>query len=201
MKGWSKKVQGIKKYENLPREAKDYLKEWRASSLALVKILIDEDKYWLPKGIKNYETLLLLSLEEAINEVKKITKTNDPLKWQWGKYHKLTFEHPFSKALPILGPILNVGPIEVGGDKDTISAFGTNNNLKAIWGPSARVVIDLKNLNDAHVQIPLGTSSQIGSSYFKDQTTGWLENKDIPFVYDESKVIRSAKDLLVLKPQ
>jgi len=36
MKGWSKKVQGIKKYENLPREAKDYLKE--IEKLAGVKI-------------------------------------------------------------------------------------------------------------------------------------------------------------------
>ncbi|MBI2613894.1 MAG: adenylosuccinate synthase [Candidatus Levybacteria bacterium] len=36
MKGWTKKVQGIKKYEDLPKEAKDYLKE--IEKLAGVKI-------------------------------------------------------------------------------------------------------------------------------------------------------------------
>ncbi|MBI3591472.1 MAG: penicillin acylase family protein [Candidatus Melainabacteria bacterium] len=193
-----KKILSNKLGKNL---SNNYLKEWRAGSLALIKILIDEDKFWLPSGVKNHESLLLLSLSDAVKEIKSLTKTNDPTKWEWGKYHTLTIEHPFSKALPILSPLTNVGSIKVGGDRDTISAFGTNNNLKVVWGPSARVVIDLKNFNNAHVQIPLGTSSQLGSPYYKDQTKGWVENNDEPYVYDEKFVTKSAKETLVLKPR
>ena len=199
-----------KTYENLLKKilvsklgeklAKNYLKEWRAGSLALIRILIDEDKFWLPNGIKNYDSLILLSLSDAIKEIKSITKTDDPSKWQWGKYHTLTLEHPFSKAFPILGGITNAGPIQTGGDRDTISAFGTNNNLKVVWGPSARVVIDLKDLNNARVQLPLGTSAQIGSPYYKDQTKGWIENSDEPFVYDENIITSKAKESLIMKP-
>lgn len=199
-----------KTYENLLKKilyaklgndlTKDYLKEWRANSLALIRILIDEDKFWLPDGIKNYESLLLLSLSDAVREIKQITKSDDLNKWEWGKYHTLTIEHPFSKALPILSPLTNAGPLKVGGDRDTISAFGTNNNLKVVWGPSARVVIDLQNLDKAHFQIPLGTSAQLGSPYYRDQTKGWIENNDEPFVYDEKLVTKSAKETLVLKP-
>ena len=199
-----------KTYENLLKKilsdklgndlTKDYLKEWRANSLALINILINSDNYWLPNGIKSYDSLLLISLTDAIKEIKVITKTDNPSKWQWGKYHTLTIEHPFSKGLPILGPLTNAGPINVGGDRDTISAFGTNNNLKVVWGPSARVVIDLKDLNKSHVQIPLGTSSQLGSPYYRDQTKGWIENNDVPFVYDDNLAKSTSREVLVLNP-
>lgn len=181
--------------------ASDYIKEWRASSLAFIKILTDEDSYWLPEGIKNYESLLLISLSDGIKEIKKSTGTSDINKWQWGKYHKLIIEHPFSKALPLLSPFTNIGPIKVGGNKDTISAFGKNNNSKIVWGPSARVVIDLSDINNAHIQIPLGTSSQVGSPYYKDQTKGWVENSGVPFAYSDDLVKVNKKELLVLKPK
>ncbi|OGI10415.1 MAG: hypothetical protein A3I68_01725 [Candidatus Melainabacteria bacterium RIFCSPLOWO2_02_FULL_35_15] len=199
-----------KTYENLFKKilsnklgnslSKDYLKEWRAGSLALINILISGDSFWLPGGIKSYDSLLLISFSDAIKEIKAFTRTDDPSKWLWGKYHTLTIEHPFSKGLPVLSPLTNAGPIKVGGDRDTISAFGTNNNLKVVWGPSARVAIDLKDLNNAHVQIPLGTSSQPGSPYYRDQTKGWIENNDVPFVYDDELITSSAKESLILKP-
>ena len=166
----------------------------------MINILISGDSFWLPDGVKSYDSLLLISFSDAIKEIKTLTKTDDPEKWAWGKYHVLTIEHPFSKGLALLSPLTNAGPISVGGDRDTISAFGTNNNLKAVWGPSARVVIDLKDLNNAHVQIPLGTSAQLGSLYYRDQTKGWIENNDVPFVYDDGLVTKSAKESLVLKP-
>ena len=199
-----------KTYENLFRRillgklgkglTNDYLKEWRASSLALINILIDEDKFWLPDGIKDYKTLYLFSLRDAVNEIKNITWSDAHNDWRWGKYHYVTFEHLFSKTLPILGPFINAGSVSVSGDKDTISAFGTNSNLKVVWGPSARVVIDLKDLNNAHIQLPLGTSSQIGSSYYKDQTEGWLKNDDEPFMYDDKLIQSNTKEKLVLNP-
>ncbi len=199
-----------KTYENLLKKilsnklgsdlSKDYLKEWRAGSLALINILISGDNFWLPGGIKSYDSLLLISLSDAIKEIKALTKTDNPANWSWGKYHTLTIEHPFSKGLAILSPLTNAGPTSVGGDRDTISAFGTNNNLKVVWGPSARVVIDLKDLNKAHVQIPLGTSAQLGSPYYRDQTKGWIENNDVSFVYDDAVITKSARESLVLKP-
>ena len=199
-----------KTYENLLKKilisklgekiTQDYLKEWRAASLSLIKILINEDKFWLPDGIKNYESLLLISFAEAVNEIKELTKTDDPSKWEWGKYHTLTIEHPFSRTLPILSPLTNAGPLKVGGDRDTISAFGTNNNLKAVWGPSARVVINLNAPDDAHIQIPLGTSAQLGSRYYRDQTKGWIENNDTPYAYTEKIIKTKTREKLTLKP-
>ena len=199
-----------KTYENILKKiltsklgnslSKDYLKEWRANSLALINILISGDSFWLPDGVKSYDTLLLISFSDAIKEIKEFTKIDNPAKWSWGKYHTLTIEHPFSKGLPILSPLTNAGPISVGGDRDTISAFGINGNLKVVWGPSARVVIDLKDLNKAHVQIPLGTSAQLGSRYYRDQTKGWIKNNDIPFVYDDNLIKNNTKESLVLKP-
>ena len=199
-----------KTYENLFKKilvnrlgfelSQDYLKEWRAGSLALISILINEDKFWLPQGIKNYKSLLLISFSDAIKEIKSFTHSDDPSNWTWGKYHTLTLEHLFSKAFPILGPLINVGPIHVGGDRDTISAFGTSSNLKVFWGPSARFVVDLKEPNKAHVQLPLGVSAQIGSPYYSDQTKGWIENKDEPFVYDEELIISMPREVLVIEP-
>ena len=140
------------------------------------------------------------TLRDAIKEIKAITKSEDPNNWKWGKYHTLTFENLFSKALPVLSPFTNVGPVQVGGDRDTVSAFGTNNNLKVVWGPSARVIFDLKDLNKSYVQLPLGTSAQIGSPYYKDQAKDWFENNYEPFVYDEALITNNSKETLVLKP-
>lgn len=192
-----KKIVFDKLGENL---GKYYLKEWRANSLALVKILMYEDKYWLPKGVKNYNSLLLLSLSDAIKEIKEITHSEDPKSWTWGRYHTLTFEHPFSKVIPPFSPFTNIGPIRLGGDRDTISAFGTNSNLKVVWGPSARVVIDLKDLNSAQFQIPLGNSAEVGSPYYSDQNKSWLNNSGIPFVYDEDLIVKTRKRTLILSP-
>lgn len=199
-----------KTYENLLKKivfdklgqdlGKYYLKEWRANSLALVKILMYEDKYWLPKGVKNYNSLLLLSLSDAMKDIKEITHNEDPKSWRWGKYHTLTFEHPFSKVIPPFSPFTNIGPIKVGGDRDTISAFGTNSNLKVVWGPSARVVIDLKDLNSAQFQIPLGNSAEVGSPYYSDQNKSWLTNSGIPFVYDEDLIVKTRRRTLVISP-
>jgi penicillin amidase len=199
-----------KTYENLLKKVvfsklgeklgKYYLKEWRANSLGIVKILMYEDPYWLPEGVKDYKTLLLLSLSDAVVDIKKITKSNNPSTWKWGKYHTLTFEHPFSKVFPPFSPFTNTGPIKVGGDRDTISAFGTNSNLKVVWGPSARVVINLKDPDHAYFQLPLGNSAEIGSPYYRDQTKGWLRNSDVPFVYNRWLIVKTAKRKMVLSP-
>ena len=44
-----------------------------------------------------------------------------PAEWEWGAIHRVTFAHPVAQGAKPLGRLLNVGPIPVGGDCNTLN--------------------------------------------------------------------------------
>jgi penicillin amidase len=58
------------------------------------------------------------ALKDALSWLKMNYGTNKK-EWLWGKLHSIIIKHSFSEQAP-MDKVFDVGPIEIGGDTDTL---------------------------------------------------------------------------------
>ena len=100
----------------------------------------------------------------------------DQRRWQWGRLHKLSFDHLFSNR-PSLGRALGHGPYPIGGDSDTIfqNAFAPVGSFQInSVSPSQRHLIDLGDLKGSKAILVPGQSGHLGSDHYGDLIDPWL---------------------------
>jgi len=126
--------------------------------------------------IEGPEDIALKSLHDAIN-VLESKLGDDMTKWEWGKLHTLSLNHPLGK-LDVLNMVfkLNKGPYPVGGSYHTVSpySFPTSDLYKANHGASHRHLFVCGDWDQSQVIIPTGTSGIPASKYYCDQTEKYL---------------------------
>jgi len=97
----------------------------------------------------------------------------DASSWQWHKVHRLTHEHPLGRV-KALASIFNVGPFGIPGAGDVINAqrFYLSDDpsyFDVATGPSARMIIDMADIEHAVSILPTGQSGNIMSPHYDDQ--------------------------------
>lgn len=122
-------------------------------------------------------------------------------KWQWGRLHRLPFEHRLG-AVPLLRPIFNVAGAPVGGSGVTVNAnaYGrTGPGFTVTLGPVWRQVVDLGDIagNSWDVVAP-GQSGHPLSPHYDDQFELWRQGKYHPQLFSEA--VLSGGRRLVLQP-
>ena len=116
----------------------EYDSVWWWDKVFLANVLRDRPAAWLPKGISDYDTLLVAAADAAVARLAEVARHGDPLHAEWGELHPLEIYHPLGRS-GILRRILSIGPIEQGGTIDTVRAMGYRH------GPAMRFVADLSN--------------------------------------------------------
>jgi penicillin amidase len=93
--------------------------------------------------------------------------------WKWKNVHPLTHPHPMGKV-PVLGGMLNLGPLEIAGGEEVI-------NKQAFWidgkgaeypvksGPAMRILIDFADVENSLSILPTGQSGNPFSNHYGDQ--------------------------------
>ncbi len=148
--------------------------------------------------------IVLLSFKQAISHLEE--KLGSDLEgWDWGKIHKLTYEHPLGKLSPLLGFLYNRGPFPVNGGYFSLnpmiwSFLGSKQAYDVYAGASMRYIFDLEDIDSSLRVIPAGISGNFLSPHYDDQIPLFLQGKYRPFVFSRSKVIENTKHRLVLKP-
>ncbi len=68
-----------------------------------------------------------------------------PAEWEWGAIHTVTFKHPVAMGAKRLSRLLNIGPLPMGGDCNTVNnAYWTLKDPYAVTnGASYRLLVDL----------------------------------------------------------
>lgn len=125
-----------------------------------------------------------------------------PEAWSWGRAHALSYVHPFARAFPLLGRLLNVGPLERPGDAFTVSvAAGPLSTRDAFTRhiASARFIADLGDPDASRIVLPLGESGQFQDRRYDDQAAAWAEGRDFPFPFRRSAVDAVAVSTLRLE--
>jgi penicillin G amidase len=116
-----------------------------------------------------------------------------PAEWEWGAIHRVTFTHPAAHGAKPLERFLNVGPIPVGGDCNTLNCQYWNlaEPYDAISGASYRLLVDLSDPSkDAHALAnnTAGQSGNARSRHYRDQAGPWSRVRHHPMGTDAADV-------------
>jgi penicillin amidase len=167
---------------------------WPMSSIFLQNVLEQNLRRWLPPGDTDFNMTLMRSLEEGVKRIPSLVHSQSHSAWRWGDTIPLTFHHPLSGGLPVLGRLLDVGPVPQAGT-------GTTVKQTTPWlGPSMRMVVDFSDLDQSMQNITLGESGQVFSPYYKDQFEAWYTGQSFPMLFSDAAVEKGAAHKLVLEP-
>jgi penicillin amidase len=166
---------------------------WWRDKVFLENILTQRPPEWLPRGVVNYDVLLISSANDAVAALARETGTNDLSRWQWGRFHPLNMVHPLGRT-GVLHALLSIGPYADGGTLDTVKAMGVGH------GPAMRMVSDLANFDNSLMEITTGESGQAASPYYRDQFQEWFRGRGISAPFSEAAEEKSRAHRLTLVP-
>ena len=167
---------------------------WPMSTVFLQNVLDQNLTRWLPPGDEDFDATLMKSLEEGIRQIPSLVHSRSHSAWRWGDTIPLTFHHPLSRGLPLVGRWLDVGPFPQAGTGTTVKQ--TTPRI----GPSMRMVVDFSDLDQSMQNITLGESGQVFSPYYRDQFPAWYKGESFPMPFSDAAVENSAVHRLVLEP-
>ncbi|MWV44650.1 penicillin acylase family protein [Paenibacillus sp. HJL G12] len=109
------------------------------------------------------------SYQVAIMECAQL-QGRDPMKWEWGNYHRIGPAHPLGAGLKALGFLMNTQERPVGGSNISVGAMVPNRDGSVYWSASWRTVVDLSDIRQCSYDILApGQSGHFGSRHYQDQ--------------------------------
>lgn len=154
----------------------------RAIDAALPRLAANPDSpWWNLRGANersDRQAIVRLAWQRSLAHLRD-SMGKDPTRWQWGKAHTLTHNHPLGAKKP-LHLLFNVG---------TFAAPGTHevpNNLSAKigpapwpvnYGPSTRRLIDFADAGQALTINPVGQSGVPFDRHYDDQAEAYIEGR------------------------
>jgi penicillin amidase len=115
----------------------------------------------------------------------------DQERWQWGRLHTLTLNHPFSRA-SFLRPLFSAGPFPSGGDNFTIDLgfYRHSNPYQHIVGPSMRMIVEAgPNLRSKFI-LSSGQSGHPFSQHYLDHRERWQRQDYVELSATEEEIRR-----------
>jgi penicillin amidase len=167
---------------------------WSMSTIFLQNVLEQNLTRWLPPEDADFHVTLMKSLEQAVRQIPALVHSQSQTAWRWGDTIPLTFHHPLSRGLPLLGHLLDVGPFPQAGTGTSVKQ--TTPEI----GPSMRMVVDFSDLDQSMQNITLGESGQVFSPYYRDQFEAWYGGRSFPMLFSDAAVDKGAVHSLVLEP-
>lgn len=140
------------------------------------------------------EDVAIRSFRDAVRTA-SLRQGNEPSRWRWGRFHRMTVYHPIGEALPFLGWLLNVGDWPMAGSGYTPVALDYGGDSGAVdHGASWRIVVDLSSGKGADVLLP-GNSGHVLNDSYKDQAEKWrdgglFEQSSTPERYRRGALLR-----------
>ncbi len=135
----------------------------------------ENNPWWDDKNteaIESKDEILQMAFEAAAQNLETSLGKN-VADWKWKNVHPLTHPHPMGKV-PVLGGMLNLGPLEIAGGEEVI-------NKQAFWidgkgvdypvksGPAMRILIDFADVENSLSILPTGQSGNPFSNHYGDQ--------------------------------
>ena len=161
------------------------------------QILSDPGAVWFARRPRS--ELVAISLREACLDL-EATSGADMTQWHWGKIHKLHMNHALGRV-PLLKPLVGIGPIATGGDGTTINLgfYRHSSPYMQTVGASLRFVLDLGSSERSGFVLASGQSGHPFSPHYRDQTPLWRAGKRIRMMQSETDS-GDRERVLLLKP-
>ncbi|WP_456272468.1 penicillin acylase family protein [Bacillus sp. AK031] len=146
---------------------------------------------------KSLDSLARDTFIEAIKNIEELQGDN-PAKWEWGNWHRMTLEHPLGSVKP-LHLLFNVGDWKVGGSGATPGAISFDSTTgSANHGAGWRFIGDLSSDDNYFDIIMPGQSGQVFSPFYKDQADEWINQELFPMIYNKEE--SKDKKVYIFKP-
>ncbi len=122
-------------------------------------------------------------------------------KWQWGKIHTFTLEHPMG-GVKILDRLLqlNSKTYGVGGSYHTVEPYAYKDNFRTNHGASERHIFNTADWDRSLTVIPTGTSGIPGSPFYLSQTDTYVNNGFYSDPFSDAAVEAAKKYEMIFKP-
>lgn len=190
----------------------EYLTAFPNINDAVERILRERRPEWLPPSASNYDELLLQCLKEGMIRLEERFRSPRLTKWIWGDIHRLEIRH-FLGAVKPLGWFLNIGPIKLGGDAETVycsipesypgvqlrarSSTGGPSNMilipkfysdRAYAGSVFRMIIDFSNNGRSLWCLDVGQCSNPLSGFYRNFFPLWRRLEYAPMAFRAEEV-------------
>ncbi|WP_127170180.1 penicillin acylase family protein [Xanthomonas sp. BRIP62415] len=153
-----------------------------------------------PAPVARRDQLLLDSLRSAYLALVEL-QGPDPAQWQWGKLHVNKVSHAMSAAVGTDHALLDVGPFAKGGSPYTPNQSSYDpKDFRQTIGPSARLIIDLGNWDNARAMNYPGQSGDPASPHYRDLAPLWLKGSYFPLLYTRAAVDAATEQIVDLVP-
>lgn len=181
----------------------EYLRLWPRWPLLVERYLQQKSPAWLPPEERTYPVFLLTTFSQSLKNLRLAFRSEVKSDWSWQGIHKATFKHMLERGLPWLGFALNIGPIGLSGDQNTLNsnyADPATNAAKFICdsGPTLRTLIDMSDASKFYQSTCLGQSGQFFSPFRKDQLNSWLRVDPKPIAFSPAQIDQQMQHKLVL---
>jgi penicillin amidase len=151
--------------------------ETQMSPAPIARLLRERPEGWF----HDYDEVLVRSLVEALDEGRRI-QGSVIRKWFYGKYLKLTINHPVGHQLPLVKGYFDIGPVPASGGPTSVKQTTTR------LGPSERFDADLSNWDNSLLNITIGESGHVLSSHYRDQWDAYYNGRSFPMRFDHPEV-------------
>lgn len=156
----------------------------------------NEGPWMTEKG--GLDKVALLSFQQTIDKIVGL-QGDQPAKWNWGSFHKVTFSHPLAAVKP-LDLLFNPDPVPLGGSKVTVAQAAWDFEKGIVeHGGAWRRVIDLADTSKSYNVVGPGQSGHVFSPWYDDQIGAWTTGKYHITSLDDAEFSRT-QEILHLTP-
>jgi len=184
----------------------DFLNSGLLRNYAIQNVMSAKNSHWSDdvntiEQTENFTDIVQKSFRDTVNALQdKLGGNTD--KWQWGKIHRLTLEHPLG-SVKVLDWLFgfNSGPYEVGGSGHTVCpySYSLGEPFDVTWGASHRHIYPLANWDESLTVIPTGVSGIPASPFYCDQTQLYVANEYHPDYFSRDLVEKNAMYQMIIK--
>lgn len=150
---------------------------WREQETPLRALLTQRIRDTLPgPEYRDWDDLLLKTLERAALSLRQEHDMADISLIDWKKANTVKIHHPFSRAMPLLGNLLDMPEIAGGCNAFCVKVLIGEN------GASERLAVSPNHPQDGLLQMPGGQSGHPLSPHYRDQQRAWSDGSASPFL-------------------
>lgn len=164
-----------------------------------VELVREQPDGWFPEG---WPAMIRESLGAAVRRAQRRCGP-DPAGWTWRRARPVHLRHQLSNAVSPLGAVFDRGPLDLGGDGNTIpgcSTPPTDPLGDPVAIPSLRMVVDVGEWSASRWSLPGGQSGNPLSPHYDDLVPHWETAEGIPIAWDEEEVEAATQAVLRLLP-
>jgi penicillin amidase len=141
---------------------------------ALWRLVNERPLHMLASSYADWRQFLLAQVDATLSELRKSCPHLEQC--TWGAHHPVHIQHPLSRALPFLSPLLDMPLVELPGDHDMPRV------QDGPIGASERFAVSPGHEDQGYIHIPGGQSGHPLSPYYRAGFEYWAHGVPAPFL-------------------